>query len=383
MTPRRRTSRSSATTGTSRSAPRRLLGTARPRRRRAGPQRRRAVRRRDDPARPGRRAAAAAPTYCCSTSRPTTSTCARGGSCTRPSTRRSAECWSWSATTASCWTGSTRSATCATGRSTWYGGNLAAYEEAVAVEQEAAERMLSAPPRPTCGGSSASWSRRRSRWPAPERHGQKMCDAEREPEDRRGRAASARRRCRRASTSGCTRSGSTQRTERARARPRRAVHDDDEIRVDLPKTAVPRGPDRAAPGRPASCAPALHGRRSRSAARSGSRSSGRNGAGKTHPAAHPHRRAATGGGHVDLLVPLRFLPQRLDLLRRGRCRVVDNLARLRARSTDNHDARAGWPGSSSAGARADQPVAAPCPAANASGPPLAALAARRAGHRSC
>ena len=40
------------------------------------------------------------------------------------------------------WTWSTRSPICAPGEVTWYGGNFSAYEEALAGEQEAAERMV-------------------------------------------------------------------------------------------------------------------------------------------------------------------------------------------------------------------------------------------------
>ncbi len=64
----------------------------------------------------------------------------RTGGCTRPSPPGRGS-WSWSATTASCWTSSTRSPTRAPARSPGTAG-LSAYEEVLAVEQEAAERMV-------------------------------------------------------------------------------------------------------------------------------------------------------------------------------------------------------------------------------------------------
>jgi ATPase subunit of ABC transporter with duplicated ATPase domains len=208
---------------------------------------------------------------------------------------------------------------------TWYGGNLTAYEEAVAIEQEAAERML----------RSAEADVRKQR--------RDLIEARMKMDQRRARGQRAFEQGgipkivagglkRAAQVSAGKHLGmQSERLDSARealADAEELVHDDDTIRVDLPKTAVPagrvvlrledhvlrtgahvdleiRGPERIA-------------------------LTGPNGAGKT-----TLLQAITSGGLP--VVPFRYLPQRLDLLRDD-LSIVDNLALL-APSTENQERR--------------------------------------------
>jgi ATPase subunit of ABC transporter with duplicated ATPase domains len=225
---------------------------------------------------------------------------------------------------------------------TWYGGNLTAYEEAVAIEQEAAERMMR---------SAESDVRRQKR---------ELIEA-RTKIDRRqagGRrafesgsipkmAAGALKRSSQVSA-GKQLGMHSERLEAAQdalAEAEEKVHDDDHIRVDLPATAIPngrvalrlrhlelrtgliadleiRGPERIA-------------------------LTGPNGAGKS-----TLLHAITDESLP--LVPCRLLPQRLDLLRDD-LSIADNLAEL-APGTDNNDRRARLARFLFRGRAADQPV---------------------------
>jgi ATPase subunit of ABC transporter with duplicated ATPase domains len=208
---------------------------------------------------------------------------------------------------------------------TWYGGNLTAYEEAVAIEQEAAERMM----------RSAEADVRKEK--------RDLVEARMKMDQRRARGQRAFEQggIPKIVAGGLKRSAQvsagkhlgmqSERLESAQEALSEAeslVHDDDTIRVDLPKTAVPagrivlrledhvlrtgahveleiRGPERIA-------------------------LTGPNGAGKTTLL------ESVTGGELPA-VPFRLLPQRLDLLRDD-LSIVDNLALL-APSTENQERR--------------------------------------------
>ncbi|MFF8470817.1 ATP-binding cassette domain-containing protein [Streptomyces griseus] len=121
------------------------------------------------------------------------------------------------------------------GSVTWYGGNLSAYEEALAVEQEAARRTVRA--------AESDVQRRKRELSAAhvtlarrQRYGQKMWDTKREPKvimGQRKRAAQV--------SAGKHRALHTERLAAARERldeAELAVREDEEIRVELPGTRV-------------------------------------------------------------------------------------------------------------------------------------------------
>ncbi|MFD5471847.1 ABC-F family ATP-binding cassette domain-containing protein [Streptomyces sp. NPDC127105] len=217
------------------------------------------------------------------------------------------------------------------GRVTWYGGNFSAYEEALALEQEAAERMVRVAEadlrrqRRELADAQVKLARRK-------RYGQKMWDQKREPKIVMG----ARKRAAQESA-GKHRIMHEERLAEARERldeAVEAVRDEDEIRVDLPYTAVPpgrtvltvrdlelaygahmgagidlRGPERVA-------------------------LIGRNGAGKTTLLRTIAGELPPVSGEVAAHVPVRFLPQRLDLLD-DELSVAGNVARLAPGATNN------------------------------------------------
>jgi ATPase subunit of ABC transporter with duplicated ATPase domains len=225
---------------------------------------------------------------------------------------------------------------------TWYGGNLTAYEEAVAVEQEAAERMVRA------AESDVRKQKRelieaRMKMDRRRAAGQRAFEAGGIPKIIAGglkRSAQV--------SAGKHLGMHTDRLDAAKEALDEAeekVHDDDKIRVDLPKTAVPagrivlkledyvlrtglhasleiRGPERIALVGP-------------------------NGAGKSTLL---HAIVADG----KPLVPHRLLPQRLDLLRDD-LSVVENLALL-APTVENQERRSRLARFLFRGRAADQPV---------------------------
>ncbi|MFE1995413.1 ABC-F family ATP-binding cassette domain-containing protein [Streptomyces parvulus] len=235
---------------------------------------------------------------------------------------------------------------------TWYGGNLSAYEEALAVEQDAAERMVRV---------AESDLRRQKRELADaqvklarrKRYGQKMWEQKREPKIVMG----ARKRAAQESA-GKHRIMHEEKLAEARERlddAVEAVRDDDEIRVDLPSTAVP-------PGRSVLTLRDLE-------LRYGARVEGgfdlhgperialigRNGAGKTTLLRTVAGELAPVAGEATAHVPLRFLPQRLDVLD-GELTVAENVARFAPGATNNR-IRARLARFLFRGARADQKAA--------------------------
>jgi ATPase subunit of ABC transporter with duplicated ATPase domains len=228
------------------------------------------------------------------------------------------------------------------GELTWYGGNLTAYEEAIAVEQEAAERMVRA---------AESDLKKQKR---------ELIEARMKMDRRRaaGQRAFEQGGIPKIVAGGLKRSAQvsagkhlgmhTDRLDAAQealAEAEEKVHDDDRIRVDLPKTTVPAGK--------------IVLRMEDYVLRTGLRAdleirgperialTGPNGAGKSTLL---HAIAAD-----DLpLVPWRLLPQRLDLLQES-LSVVENLAIL-APSAQNQDRRARLARFLFRGRAADQPV---------------------------
>ncbi|MEU6104679.1 ABC-F family ATP-binding cassette domain-containing protein [Streptomyces flaveolus] len=235
---------------------------------------------------------------------------------------------------------------------TRYGGNFSAYEEALAVEQEAAERMVRVAEadlrkqKRELSDAHVVLSRRR-------RYGQKMYDTKREP-----RAVMKLRKRTAQESAGKYRIMHEEKLAEAKERlddAVEAVRDDDEIRVDLPYTAVPPGRSvltlrdlelvygaRVAGGLD------LHGPERIAL-------TGRNGAGKTTLLRTIAGELEPVSGEATAHVPLRFLPQRLDVLDDA-LTVAENVARFSPGVTNNR-IRARLARFLFRGARADQHAA--------------------------
>ncbi|MER6072824.1 ABC-F family ATP-binding cassette domain-containing protein [Streptomyces sp. NPDC001817] len=238
------------------------------------------------------------------------------------------------------------------GEVTWFGGNFSAYEEALAVEQEAAERMLRVAEadvrrqKRELADAQVKLARRK-------RYGQKMWDSKREPKIVMG----ARKRAAQESA-GKHRIMHEERLAEAQERldeAVEAVRDDDEIRIDLPSTAVP-------PGRQVltleNLETACHARVEGILDLRGPERIalvGRNGAGKTTLLRTVAGELAPVAGEALAHVPLRFLPQRLDVLD-GALTVAENVARFAPGATNNR-IRARLARFLFRGARADQMAA--------------------------
>ncbi|MGW0143979.1 ABC-F family ATP-binding cassette domain-containing protein [Streptomyces sp. NPDC004822] len=235
------------------------------------------------------------------------------------------------------------------GTISWFGGNYSAYEVALATEQEAAERMVRVAEadlrkqKRELADAQVKLARRK-------RYGQKMWDQKREPKIVMG----ARKRAAQESA-GKHRIMHEERLAEARERlddAVDAVRDDDEIRVDLPYTAVP-------PGRGVLALRELevsHGARVPGGldVHGPERIAlvGRNGSGKTTLLRTIAGELPPVAGEVTAHVPLRFLPQRLDVLD-DEVSVVANVARF-APAAGNNRIRAQLARFLFRGARADQ-----------------------------
>lgn len=237
------------------------------------------------------------------------------------------------------------------GEVTWYGGNFSAYEEALTTEQEAAERMVRVAEadlkkqKRELADAQVKLARRK-------KYGQKMFEQKREPKIVMG----ARRRSAQESA-GKHRIMHEERLAGAKERldeAVEAVRDDDEIRVDLPYTAVP-------PGRTVLTLLDLELAYGASAGSFDLRGPervaliGRNGAGKTTLLRTIAGQLAPVSGETRTHVPLRFLPQRLDVLD-DELTVAQNVARFAPGATNNR-VRARLARFLFRGARADQPAA--------------------------
>ncbi|MGI5040569.1 ABC-F family ATP-binding cassette domain-containing protein [Streptomyces sp. JAC128] len=217
------------------------------------------------------------------------------------------------------------------GSVTWYGGPLSAYEEALAVEQEAAERMVRVAEadvrrqRRELADAQVKLSRRK-------RYGQKMWDTKREP-----KAVMGQRKQTAQESAGKHRIMHTERLADAEGRldeAVEAVRDDEAIRIELPHTRVH-------PGRGVLVLRDLelaHGARLRGEwyLRGPERIAliGRNGAGKTTLLRTIAGELEPVSGDAVAQVPTGFLPQRLDVLDDA-LSLVGNVARVAPGTTDN------------------------------------------------
>ncbi|MBT3073119.1 MULTISPECIES: ABC-F family ATP-binding cassette domain-containing protein [Streptomyces] len=217
------------------------------------------------------------------------------------------------------------------GSVTWYGGNLSAYEEALAVEQEAAQRMVRAAEsdvqrqKRELAEAHMKLARRR-------RYGQKMWDTKREPKVVMGqRKRSAQE------SAGKHRILHTERLAEARERldeAESAVRADEEIRIELPATRVHPGSEVLLLRDPVPpYGPPLHGEL---VVRGPERIAltGRNGAGKTALLRTVAGELAPLSGEATALLPLGFLPQRLDSLDDA-LSVAENVKRSAPGLSDN------------------------------------------------
>lgn len=237
------------------------------------------------------------------------------------------------------------------GEVAWYGGNFSAYEDALAQEQEAAERMVRVAEadvqrqKRELADAQVKLARRK-------RYGQKMYDTKREPKivmGERKRAAQV--------SAGKHRTMHAGKLAEARERldeAVEAVRDDDEIRIELPYTRVH-------PGRGVLRLTDLQLRygtelKGEFELRGPERIAlvGRNGAGKTSLLRTITGELEPRAGEALAEVPLRFLPQRLDVLDDG-LTVVENVARFAPTATNNR-IRAQLARFLFRGARAEQPA---------------------------
>ncbi|GAA2445475.1 ATP-binding cassette domain-containing protein [Streptomyces pulveraceus] len=219
-----------------------------------------------------------------------------------------------------------------TGSVNWYGGGWSAYQEAVAAEQEAAGRTLRA--------AEADLRRQKReleetqvKLARRQRNGRRI-----EAEGGLPKILAGRRKRSAQESAGKLRGVHEERLDEARERREEAaeaVRDDAEIRVSLPHTAVPTG----------RAVLSLDGVRPRfGGLREGTLQVhgperialvGRNGAGKTTLLRTLTGELAPLSGEARTFVPVRFLPQRLDVLDEE-LSVAANVARTAPGVTDNH-----------------------------------------------
>ncbi|MEV4969737.1 ATP-binding cassette domain-containing protein [Streptomyces scopuliridis] len=237
------------------------------------------------------------------------------------------------------------------GSVSWYGGGWSAYQEALATEQEAAGRMLRAA-EADVRRQKRELEETQIKLARRQRHSKKM-DAQ-----RRAPRIVAGERKRSAQESGDKLRGLHEdRLHEARERREEAadaIRQDAEIRVSLPHTAVPTGRTvlslrelRPRFGRLREGNLHVHGPERIALV-------GRNGAGKTTVLRTLTGELAPLSGEARTFVPLRFLPQRLDVLD-DELSVAANVARLAPGVTDNH-IRSQLARFLFKGARAEQPA---------------------------
>ena len=217
------------------------------------------------------------------------------------------------------------------GQLTWYGGNFTAYEEALRAEQEAAERMVRVA-EADVQRQKRELTEAQVKLARRQRYGQKSYDNKVVP-----RIVANNRRREAQVSAGKHRVLQTERLDQARERlghAAEAVRDDEEIRIELPLTTVH-------PGRQVLTLRDLrlaYGARVEGEldVRGPERIAlvGRNGAGKTTLLRTLAGQLEPVAGEAEVHVPLRFLPQRLDVLDDA-ASVVENVARYAPGATDN------------------------------------------------
>ena len=218
------------------------------------------------------------------------------------------------------------------GEVSWYGGGWSAYREALAVQQEAAGRTLRA---------AEADLRRQKR----ELEETRTKLARRQRQSRRLDAeggipkivAGARKRSAQESA-GKLRGVHEERLQEARERRDEAadaVRADAEIRVELPHTAVPAGRTVLTLRELRLRYGALDGGELQVAGPERIALVGRNGAGKTTLLRTLTGELAPLHGEATVHVPVRFLPQRLDVLD-DKSSIAANVARAAPGATDNH-----------------------------------------------
>ncbi|WP_030262011.1 ABC-F family ATP-binding cassette domain-containing protein [Streptomyces sp. NRRL B-24484] len=239
------------------------------------------------------------------------------------------------------------------GSVTWYGGNFADYERTLAAEQETAERLVR--------NAAADVQRQkrdlidaRARLERSAAYGKAKSIQRNDPKILAG---AFKRRAE--ETSGRLRGMHAERLADAKERltaAEEAVRDDAEIRIDLPHTGVPAGRtvlvlDRVRPAHgPVGAAPIdleLRGPERVALV-------GRNGSGKTTLLRTVAGELAPAAGEVGTPVPMRYLPQRLDLLD-DELSVVGNVRQF-APSAGNNAIRARLARFLFRGERADRPA---------------------------
>ncbi|UUU26269.1 ABC-F family ATP-binding cassette domain-containing protein [Streptomyces sp. DSM 40750] len=238
------------------------------------------------------------------------------------------------------------------GEVTWYGGNYSVYEEALTTEQEAAERMV------RVAESDLKKQKRElveahTKLAKRTRYANKMYENKREP-----RAVMKLKKRTAQVSAGKHRIMHEEKLTEAKERldeAVEAVRDEDEIRVELPYTAVPTGRTvltlldlELRYGARVRGGLDLHGPERIALI-------GRNGAGKTTLLRTIAGELAPVSGETKAHVPLRFLPQRLDVLD-DELTVAENVARFAPDATNNR-IRARLARFLFRGARADQPAA--------------------------
>ncbi|MEU0137584.1 ATP-binding cassette domain-containing protein [Streptomyces sp. NPDC006296] len=237
------------------------------------------------------------------------------------------------------------------GAVSWYGGGWSAYEEALAAQQEAAGRMVRSA-ESDVRRQKREWEEAQIKIARRQRHNKKLDGQRRAPRI----VAGAHKRSSQ-EAAGKLRGLHEDRLQEARERldtASEAVRDDAEIRVRLPRTAVPAG----------RTVLSAHGLRPRFGSlrdgvlqvRGPERIAliGRNGAGKTTLLRTLTGELAPESGEARTFVPLRFLPQRLDVLDDG-LSVAANVARAAPGITDN-EIRSQLARFLFKGARAEQPA---------------------------
>ncbi len=217
------------------------------------------------------------------------------------------------------------------GSVTWYGGGWSAYQEALATQQEAAARMLRAA-EADVRRQKRELEETQIKLARRQRHSKKMDIERRAPRI----VAGARKRSAQESA-GKLKDLHEDRLHEARERREEAaeaVRDDAEIRVSLPHTAVPAGRTvlslselRPRYGALRDATLHVHGPERIALV-------GRNGAGKTTLLRTLTGQLSPVSGEARTYVPLRFLPQRLDVLD-DELSVAANVARRAPGVSDN------------------------------------------------